>query len=381
MKPLAVAAVLAVVCVSSCERWILGPDPAGPPPPSVHATRFATVLDSLRYALDLPALAGAIMTDDSILQVAAVGSRRYGGPTNVTDGDRFHLGSNTKAFTALLIGVLVDEGRVRWTTTLPEVFPELATTMRPEYRAVTVREILSHSSGLLRDIDRAFDQGTPREQRAKLVAWALAQPPAGPRGAFRYSNVGYGIAGAMAEKLADGPYEQLLVAKVLQPLGITSAGFGPMGTPGAEDQPLQHTSSHAPVQPTPDADNDPVYSPAGRLHMTIGDWARFARWVLAAEAGHATLLEAGTARMLTDSVVPMEGEGAYAMGWEILQRSWAGGRSLQHSGSNGLNYSEAALAPGPRFGVLVATNQGPGVMANPIDPAAARLILFHLNGQ
>jgi len=384
MKPFAAAAFAAVaiaLAVCGCQRLLLGPDRAANTPPSPHATRFETILDSLRYALDMPALAGAIVTDSGTLQVAAVGSRRWGGPANVTINDQFHLGSDTKAMTAALIGTLVDEGKVAWGTTLPQIFPELAGTMRTQYRDVTVREVLSHSAGLLRDFGRTFDGTTPREQRVAAVAWALAQSPIGPRGTYSYSNVGYVIAGAIAERLADGQYEDLLLARVLRPLGVTTAGFGPMGTPGLEDEPLQHTGSHAPVEPTPSADNQPIYSSAGRLHLSIGDWARWATWVLAAEAGHQTLLADSTARALTDSAVAIPGAGAYALGWSILQRDWAGGRSLQHCGSNNLSYAEIALAPGPRFGVLVATNQGPGVLAIPTDPAVGRLILFHLDGR
>lgn len=207
------------------------------------------------------------------------------------------LGSNTKATTAVLLAVLVDEGRVSWTTALPAIFPEYANTMRPEYRDVTVRDLLSHSSGLMRDATRKFKTGTPRDQRAELVAWALAQSPAKPRGQYLYSNIGYGIAGAIAEKLAGRSYEELLIERVLQPLGITTAGFGPAGTLGLEDQPLQHTNSHSPIEPTPDADNPPIFSPSGRLHMSIGDWARFVQWVLAAEAGHQTFCERQAYRM------------------------------------------------------------------------------------
>ena len=122
------AAALCGLAAGSCQELILGPERAVLVPPSVQPTRFATALDSLRYALDLPALAAAIVTDDSIVEATAVGSRRYGGPANVTPADQFHLGSCTKAFTATLMGVLVDEGRVGWTSTLEEVFPELAST-------------------------------------------------------------------------------------------------------------------------------------------------------------------------------------------------------------------------------------------------------------
>lgn len=378
-KLLLITATLALT-LPSCRDAILGPDGAKPPMPAVHDSRFATILDSMRYALDLPALAGAIMTDDGIVEAAAVGCRRYGGPMNVTVDDRFHLGSCGKSFTAVLIGLLVDEGKLSWTTTLPEVFPEYAGTMRPEYNDVTIRDLLSHAAGFIRDPALTLHEPTPREQRVEVVAWAVRQPPAVPRGTELYSNLGFIIAGAVAEKVADSSYEALIMERIVQPLGLTTAGFGTMGTDGLEDQPLQHTPNHAPIEATADAHLQDIYDPAGGLYMSVRDWATYCRWVLACESGRATLLRPETAHMITAIAVPAEGGGGYALGWGVQYSDWAGGRALVHTGSNGFNYSEVALCPVRRYGVVVMTNQGAGPAQNPIDPAAGRLIYYYLNG-
>lgn len=362
----------------SCEKMIFEPNENKPPLPTIRASTLATILDSLRYKLDLPALAGAIVTDTSIIDAQAVGCRRYGGTANITNNDQFHLGSNTKAITAVLIGKLIDEGLLDWTTTLPELYPEYANTMRPEYKNVTILNLLSHSSGFRR-VSPNFTIGTPRDQRAEMVRWALNEPPAMTRGSYLYSNLGYNTLGAIAEKLANRQFEELLIGKVLQPLGITTAGFGPMGTPGLEDQPLQHTNGRAPIEPSKDSDLSPIYSPSGRLHMSIGDWAKYIQWVLAAEAGHQTLVSKQTALQLTSSIVSSDGGTYYACGWSIYNSDWAGGRVIGHNGCNGYNYSDAALAPIKHFAVITATNMGPGDMVNPLDPVVVRLINFHLN--
>ncbi|RPH30294.1 class A beta-lactamase-related serine hydrolase, partial [bacterium] len=377
-------AVAAFACclallAGSCET-LLGPELQAPAP-AAHSSRLATLLDSLRYALDLPALAGAIVTNDSIVDAQAVGCRRYGGSANVTVNDQFHLGSCGKAIAATLLGILVDEGRVSWTSTLPEIFPEHANTMRAEYRSVTLRDVLSHAGGFMRDPDLTLHTNTPREQRAEVVAWALGQPPAVPRGTYLYSNLGYIIAGAIAEKLTGRDFEELLIDRVLEPLGLTTAGFGAMGTPGLEDQPLQHNCNHAPLEPTLDADNQPIYSPAGRLHLSIVDWARFAKWRLVAEAGDQTLLRPATARVLTSPITPIGGGSYYAMGWGVNPSTWANGKILAHSGSNLMNYSTIVLAPGRRAGFLVATNQGAKGSQDVLGPAMDRLINFYLNGR
>lgn len=376
------AAIVSSILAASCQKTLLGPDGVSAPSPMVHDSKFATVLDSLRYALDLPALAGAIMTDTGIAEAAAVGCRRYGGEMNVTVDDQFHLGSCGKSFTAVLIGVLVDEGKIEWTTTLPEVFPEYASTMRPEYRDVNLLDILSHSAGFMRDPDIRPHSLSPRDQRAEVVAWALNQPPAAQRGQELYSNLGFIIAGAVAERVADRSYEDLLMEKVIQPLGLTTAGFGEMGTAGLEDEPLQHTTNHSPIVAAPDARLQVISNPAGGLYMSVGDWAKYCRWVLACESGRAALLKPETARTITNPVVVLDSYGGgSALGWGVEMNTWAVGKTLVHTGSNGYNYAEVVLAPNRRFGVVVMTNQGAGTAYNPIGPAVDRLINLHLNGE
>ena len=90
--------------------------------------------------------------------------------------------------------------------------------------------------------------------------------------------------------------------------------------------------------------------------MSIGDYGKYIKWVLACEAGHPTLLRPETAQTLTTGVVSMPGEGLYAFGWEIVNGSWANGRTLTHSGSNGFNFAIAWLAPNRKFAVIAATN-------------------------
>jgi len=375
---LIVMSLLTMLLFFSCERMIMGSDADNSPLPVVHSSKLAIVLDSLRYALDLPAVAGAIVTDTGIIDYQAVGCRRYGGKMNITNTDQFHLGSNTKAITAVLIGTLIDERLLDWSTTLPKIFPEYANSMRPEYKDVTILNLLSHSSGFGRDPAPIFKEGTPRDQRIKMVSWALEQTAATERGDYLYSNLGYNILGAIAEKLTDCQYEELVIKRVLQPLGITTAGFGPMGTPGLEDQPLQHTNGRSPIEPTQTSDLPPVYSPSGRLHLSIGDWARYIQWVLAAEAGYQTLLSKQTAAVLTTSQVLMGNNVYYACGWMVFDSNWAGGKTLSHAGSNGYNYSEAQLSPGRHFAVIASTNMGPGDAADPLSPVTARLIDFYL---
>jgi len=112
--------------------------------------------------------------------------------------------------------------------------------------------------------------------------------------------------------------------------------------------------------------------------MSIGDWARYIHWVLACEAGHPTLVRSETAQILTTGVTAMPGEGVYAMGWAIVDRPWANGKAITHSGSNTMNLAVAWLAPNRTFAVIAATNIYADKTAAAMDIVIWRLISTYL---
>jgi D-alanyl-D-alanine carboxypeptidase len=346
--------------------------------PLAQAPELTRLLDSTRRSPEIPAMAAAIVTRDSVLVYDVRGFRRKGDPTPATRDDRFEIGSNTKAMTAGVIALLVDDGRIAWTTTLAESFPELATHMRPEYRDVTVRDLLTHHSGLVRDASGDFGAGSGRHQRERFVPWVLAQRPATPRGTLAYSNANYILVGAIIERLTGESYEQVVVRRLLAPLGLTTAGFGPPSTPGKVDQPWGHSDGllgrwHTVAPDKESSDFPPLYAPAGQLHLSIHDWALWARAVLRAASGGASPWKAETVAALFTPPVSAD---SMAMGWQVRTRAWAapGGRILVHDGSNMRFFSIAVLAPEAGFAVLVMANRGPREGAEASTGLVNRLI-------
>jgi CubicO group peptidase (beta-lactamase class C family) len=106
------------------------------------------LLEPIRQTHDLPALAAGVVVDGRPTVQGAVGYRKYGSDVRVTADDRFHIGSCTKALTAVLIGMLVEEGRLSWNTTLKKAFPDLAASMHPVLQGVTLELLLAHRGGL-----------------------------------------------------------------------------------------------------------------------------------------------------------------------------------------------------------------------------------------
>jgi CubicO group peptidase (beta-lactamase class C family) len=323
---------------------------------------YVRLLDSTRRAASMPAMAAAVFTRDSVIFFDAQGIRRLKDPTPVTRDDRFNIGSNTKAMTAGLVALLVDDGKLTWTATLAELFPEYATRMRPEYRDVTLRDLLTHHGGLVRDASGTFGQTTGRAQRERFAEWVLTQRPASPRGTFAYSNAGYILLGAIVERITGADFETLLVQRLLAPLGLTTVGYGPPATPGTVDQPWGHTDyALRGLKARPPGDNDsdfaPLYTPAGRVNLSIHDFASWAQTILRASSGGTSPWKAETVREMLTPPVPAD---SMAMGWWAQTRAWAGPsrRILVHDGGNKMFFSLALLVPDLDFGVVVAINRG-----------------------
>jgi len=346
-------------------------------------SRVAPAVASVRQAYDLPAVAAAVILDGRV-QVAATGVRKAGTDVKVTPADQFHLGSCTKAMTATLIAILIERGKLRWDATLAELLGGRVEEMRPAFRDVTLRHLLAHRAGLpaanaswpegmsFRDVHRL--PGAPMQQRLAYTRLILRQEPVTTPGQeYLYSNAGYATAGAIAEQVMGRPYETLMQEMLFGPLGMDSAGFGAMGTPGKIDQPWQHRFADGklePMAPGRFSDNPPAIAPGGTVHCSLGDWAKFVRLHLTGAKGAETILRSAS---IAELHTPDFG-GQYAKGWAVKLRAWAGGKVLTHTGSNNQNYAVVWMAPKRNFAVLAATNQGGKDVAKACDDLCARLV-------
>ena len=171
------------------------------------------------------------MVDGKIVVTNAVGFRKHGGAEAVTVNDKFHIGSVTKSMTATVAAMLVEQGKLSWTTTVEESFPEHGEQLHPDYRAVTLEQLLAHRGGAPGNppkdlwIKAWHAGGAPAEQRRDFVKGILARSPeAKPGTKHIYSNQGYAIAGVMLEKAAGKAWEELMRAMWFEPLGMNSAG-------------------------------------------------------------------------------------------------------------------------------------------------------------
>lgn len=329
------APALAALGLAGCGG---GGGAPGDTPSALTATQAVAMMTGAPRSYPA-ALAVRVTTGSVDVQVRGV--QRAGGAALRGD-EAFPVGSLTKSMTATLAGVLVQEGRIAWTTRLLDAVPELAATALPEYAAVTLTDLLAHrggsfpatTAGQLAQLPPL--SGTPPQQRLQLAAWLLQRPASGTPGVkTQYSNGDYVLAGVMLERVGGLPYEGLLQSKVFGPLGATVS----FGAPGAAaGEPWGHVagggSGWQPVDPSQPGAQFPAFgNPAGGAKLPGAALARYLQMHLRAVRGAGgELLAPATARTLHTVV-----QDGLALGW--LQGTDLDGRAIQwHNGSDDASY-------------------------------------------
>lgn len=318
---------------------------------------LADKLEAIRTKHNVPSLAAALMIEGKEVAHAAVGVREFGKNDRVSLDDRYHFGSITKSLTGTLIGILVDQGKLRWDTTIGEIWK--GDSVKPAYRTVTITQLLSHRSGISSETyfkdgaDYFTDKRPIQEQRLEYALRALAEDPVNPPGTkLLYSNRGIIVAAAIAEKVMGESWESMVERLIFKPLNMETAGFGPVGSKEAPGG-LGHVVADGKPVAVPlgiSSDNAPVTHPAGGLHATVDDLLKYA-------AVHAGVKQSILGQKSLDFLHEPKGDD-YACGWLVLHRGWVSGPLLYHNGSNTMNYADLWIAPSRKFALIIACNEG-----------------------
>lgn len=330
-----------------------------------------------------PAIGGILIIDGEIKTPLAFGLRKYKGKEAVTTKDKWHIGSLTKSMTGTLAATFVEEGTLKWTTTVGEILGEDVDMRRP-YEAVTLKMLITNRSGLPTDVPKSIwadiwsnssAKGDIVKMRKEFVEEMLSVRPSSEPGTnFEYSNSGFVVAGAMMEKITGKSWETLMAERIFQPLGMSSAGFGCAASLGKEDQPWAHKSLNEPVEPGLRADNPRVIGPAGTVHVSLVDFAKYMRMHLLHEVGPVLKKKESFTTLQT----PSQDNNGYAGGWFVIPRTWANGNALNHSGTNTMNYFLVWASPNRKFASIVATNCSSDKVDQLLDGVAGEAISVFL---
>lgn len=340
---------------------------------------LSALLEPILAESKLPSLAAAVVIGDEIVGVGSAGVRKLGDTTPVTDQDKYHIGSCTKTMTATSTAILIEDGLLDWNTTIGDVLGNEIPKLHSDYRDVTVEQLLAHVGGFpkrapAKPWSAAWrNQGKipPVEQRMIFVTELLSSKPEYQPGTKSvYSNQGYAVAGVMLETLAGKPWEELMQERLFAPLGMKSAGFRAPASSDRLDQPWGHQGK-TPVAPEPRGDNPSAIAPAGMVHCTIEDWAKFARYHLQREPG-GILKNADSFDRLHSTLENSQSRGVG--GWLVHNQERFGGHAIQMTGSNTMWYALFWIFPSRDIAIVVATNSGAPNAFQTCDKAVVALM-------
>lgn len=332
-------------------------------------------LESIRSHFGFPGMACGLLTKDGNVELEVCGVAKQGTETRLEKNSLLHLGSCTKSMTATLIAIYVEEGRLRWDSSLKSIFDDIPELKSSPWGNVTVNELLEHTSGLPANAAWAkWGKATDMVRaRHEIAAWVATLPWDDKKhGSFEYSNVGYMLLGHAMEQLEKRPWEEIISERLFRPLSMESAGFG--SPVQRKDYPVSwgHTRSEDGESWIPiDLDNPAVLGPAGTVHASMGDWCRYLRVHLMRpdDPGFPLPIGKDNWERLHQSRLKTE----YAGGWSTGDRTWANGAILTHNGSNTMWYCVVFLAPERGLGVFAAANVG--LEASPVCDRALQLVL------
>ncbi|MEM5433240.1 serine hydrolase [Cupriavidus oxalaticus] len=327
----------------------------------------------------IPGLALAILHGGKPLLVKGYGVRDMAEPAPVTASTQFLLCSLTKSLTAAGLGLLVDARKLDWSTTVRDVIPGFRLHDPVATVSLTIRDLLCHHSGLPRHdwihSPGDLDTGQMLDRLPHLA------PSRGFREAWQYQNLGYVIAGHVAERITGQRWEDFTAERLLGPLGFSRFSFSTQALAAEPDHAHPHVmdggecvrAAWAPIRATA----------AGGVNASVEDFARWMRCLLdEGKAEGQRLLSPSVVRdMMTPHVHVCRAEyeevGDVHYGLGLTVEQYRGERTVSHSGS-WLGWAGLmTLLPARRIGIAVLTNRAPSAVTMLLIYAALDRLCGH----
>ena len=331
------------------------------------------VVERARKEFEVPGIAVAIVKDGNVVLAKGYGVRKLGEPAPVTPHSLFRIASNTKAFTAAALAMLVDEGKLRWDDAVIQHMPGFQMYDPYVTRELTVRDLLVHRSGLgLGAGDLMFFPPSDLSREEIIRRLRFVKPATSFRSRYAYDNLLYLVAGQLIPAVTGKSWDDFVKERIFTPLGMTSTNASTQALKAASDVAIPHAKAGGKLEPLPheDVDNN---APAGAINSCVAD---LAKWVtvqlnrgdmgssrLFSEAQSKEMWSAQTIMPISD---PPSGApaalaalrpnfSAYGLGWGLSD--YRGKKIVSHTGGLAGYVSRVTMVPDLKLGVVVLTNQ------------------------
>lgn len=354
-----VLALVFATLVAPLNRSVVAQQGSAPKPAAARDLNQAlaaiekTVNDK-RQELGIPGLSLVIVKDDRIIYMKGLGAKDFERKIPVTPDTLFAIGSASKAFTSMAAMMSVDQHKLSLDDS-PKKFLPYFTLRDPDAAAkITLRDLLSHRSGLNRtDLAMATNKLT-REELIKVAG--MAKPTAKLGEKFQYQNVMYAAAGEVVAKAQKSTWDKVIASLIFKPLGmkasdttVTAMQKYPDFSFGYEYNATTKLTRRLPQREILAA------APAGAINSNARDMGQWLRFMLSGGVLNGKrLVSENSFNQLVTKQIKVAGTIDYGLGWFL--RQWNGHKVVEHGGNiDGFN-SEVAMMPDQKLGFVLLTN-------------------------
>jgi CubicO group peptidase (beta-lactamase class C family) len=316
----------------------------------------------------VPGVGVAVVKDGAVVFAKGYGVRKLGESTPVDSHTLFGIGSNTKAFTAASLGILVDEGKLSWDDRVVDRLP--AFQMYDPYvtHEMTIRDLLTHRSGLgLGAGDLLFFPPSTYTRADIIAKLRYIKPESSFRSKYAYDNLLYMVAGQIIPAVTGTEWQDFIKQRIFAPVGMSDSNTSVRAEGNFA---VPHSEVEGKLQPIPAAAIDNL-APAGAINSSASDMAKWIIVQLGAgqlPGGQKRLFSPRVAKEMwsAQTILPVGDPppalaalktnfAAYGLGWSL--REYRGYKQVGHDGGLPGYVSRVALIPDLKLGVVVLTNQ------------------------
>src|SRR5262245_21797317 len=343
------------------------------PPPDLDAY-VARALNEF----EVPGLAVAVVKDGKVALAKGYGVRKLGEPAPVDEQTLFGIASNTKAFTAAALAILVDEGKISWDDPVTKHLPGFQMYDPYVTREMTVRDLLTHRSGLgLGAGDLMFFPPTAFTREEIVARLRYIKSATSFRSKYAYDNVLYLVAGQVVAAVSGKSWDDFIKERIFAPLGMTASNTSVKDLRPGGNFVSPHQKVEGRLQPVPYMNIDNT-APAGAINSNVAEMAKWVIVQLDEGAIHSgqngedrRLFSRRLSREMWSAQTPIAvGDpppqlsalranfSAYGLGWGLSD--YRGHKVVSHSGGLAGMVSRVRMIPDLKLGIVVLTNQEAG---------------------
>jgi CubicO group peptidase (beta-lactamase class C family) len=314
----------------------------------------------------VPGLAMAIVKDDRVILAKGYGVRKLGESAPVDERTLFAVASNTKAFTAAALAILVDEGRLKWDDPVTKYLPGFQLYDPYVTRELTIRDLLSHRSGLQTFGGDLLWYETTYDRAEILRRIRFLKPASSFRSRYGYQNVMFLAAGQVVAAVTGQSWDDFIKERFLGPLGMTRTTTSIKAFQGVDDIAAPHNELDGRLRVVRYSNVDGV-GPAAGINSSAADMAQWLRLQLGRGLYQGKRFFSATrSREMwsPNTIIPISEQSErfnptrhfylYGMGWFLSD--YHGRKVVSHSGGLDGMISQTGMMPEENLGVVILTN-------------------------